>query len=660
MKKNNGFTLVELLAVIVILAIIMIIAIPSVLNIVTTGRIKSFETYAKKAVLATEQKNTEEEMMQVISGKGIYTYNIKEDLDLSNTGSYEGYIVVDDCTQEDKQYYVYLADGENMAYDFLDKDNAKIIESENFKTYNEEEWKSKAGSKEIVAGAVVAMTGGYTCALYGKDASEVLGEGKEVPNLPGSSNSAVFMEGVDVNNIMLHDVAGNEDFVIEESGGMRWSENIKHNDRSGKYWTKITQLADKTVKAVKKANSITEAQKSSAKIVSTSDSPNPIYMWMDSGTVYWYTDATKVFANKNASQMFSWLGAIKTIDLSGIDFSQTTDISYLFNCDISITSLDVSSMNVINVTNMTEVFYALESLPSIDITMWNTRNVTEVYFMFAYLKKATSIKFPKNLVNKKVIGMDGLFFEDNVVKSLDVSGFDTSNISSFYGIFKGCKAITTIDISNWNTSKATKMDYLFMQDEALTSVNLSNFDTSNVTDMYGMFGYTKSLKNINLSNFNTSNVTNMSYMFYGSGLTSLDLSNFNTSNVDNMEYMFYTAKSLKTLNLSNFDVSKVTTFEAMFGIMSALTTLDLSNWHLGSNVIATNMFRQSTKLKTIYVSESWKNHIGTDTNMFLQCNAIVGGNGTKYSSTVNKSRAVIDGEDGQKGYFTKKNTAVPK
>lgn len=608
MKKKNGFTLVELLAVIVILAIIMVIAIPSVLNIVTTGRVKSFETYAKKTVLATEQKNTEEEMTQAISGKGIYTYSIKEDLDLSNTGSYEGYVVVDDCTQEDKQYYVYLADGENMAYDFHDTDNARITESENFKTYNEEEWKSKAGSKEIVAGAVVAMTGGYSCALYGKDASEVLGEGKEVPNLPGSSNSAVFMEGVDVNNIMLNVLAGNKDFVIEEANGRRWSENIKHNDHTGKYWSILPDLSDMTVKAVTKANSITEAQKSSAKIVSTSDSPNPIYMWMDSGTIYWYSDATKVFANKNASQMFSWLGAIKTIDLSGIDFSQTTDISFLFHCDKSITSLDVSSMNVVNVKDMIETFYCLESLTSLDISMWNTRNVTQVDFMLAYLQKATSIKFPKNLVSKKVTGMQGLFFEDNVVQSLDVSGFDTSNISNFYGIFLGCSAVKYLDVSNWDTSKATNMVYLFLNDTALTSLDLSKWDTSNVTDMY---------------------------------------------------FMFYNAKSLKSLDLSHFDVSKVTSFESMFGIMNALTTLDLTNWHLGSNVNTTNMFRQSKKLKTIYVSESWKSHIGTDSNMFYQCNAIVGGNGTKYSSTVNKTRAVIDGEDGQKGYFTKKATSIP-
>ena len=48
MKDRKGFTLVELLAVIVILAIIMIIAIPSVLNTLEIARKKTFIEYVTK------------------------------------------------------------------------------------------------------------------------------------------------------------------------------------------------------------------------------------------------------------------------------------------------------------------------------------------------------------------------------------------------------------------------------------------------------------------------------------------------------------------------------------------------------------------------------------------------------------------------------------
>ena len=49
---------------------------------------------------------------------------------------------------------------------------------------------------------------------------------------------------------------------------------------------------------------------------------------------------------------------------------------------------------------------------------------------------------------------------------------------------------------------------------SLTSLDLSNFDTSNVTDMSSMFYGCLNLKSLDLSSFDTSNVTNMSYMFY--------------------------------------------------------------------------------------------------------------------------------------------------
>ena len=92
--------------------------------------------------------------------------------------------------------------------------------------------------------------------------------------------------------------------------------------------------------------------------------------------------------------------------------------------------------------------------------------------------------------------------------------------------------------------KLTTCENMFRGCRSLTSVNLSNFDTSNVTSMDSMFNNCSGLTSVNLSSFDTSNVTNMSYMFNNcSGLTSINLSNFDTSKVTSMSYMFGGVKS---------------------------------------------------------------------------------------------------------------------
>ena len=54
MKKMKGYTLIELLAVIVILAIIAVIAIPAAMNIIEDSRISSYMRSSEGIVHATE------------------------------------------------------------------------------------------------------------------------------------------------------------------------------------------------------------------------------------------------------------------------------------------------------------------------------------------------------------------------------------------------------------------------------------------------------------------------------------------------------------------------------------------------------------------------------------------------------------------------------
>ena len=49
------------------------------------------------------------------------------------------------------------------------------------------------------------------------------------------------------------------------------------------------------------------------------------------------------------------------------------------------------------------------------------------------------------------------------------------------------KEIIKLDLSDWNTSNVTDMSYMFYSCESLEELNISTWDTSSVTNMRSMF-----------------------------------------------------------------------------------------------------------------------------------------------------------------------------
>ena len=135
-----------------------------------------------------------------------------------------------------------------------------------------------------------------------------------------------------------------------------------------------------------------------------------------------------------------------------------------------------------------------------------------------------------------------MFTSDIGLKSLNVSNFKTDKVENFSNMFSGCSVLTSIKgLDTWKANKdaatnanatasAENMSSMFAYDRALTELDLSSFDTSNVTTFKDMFNSCDKLYSITgLSQWNTENVTNMSLMFaYDFALQKLDLSSFDT------------------------------------------------------------------------------------------------------------------------------------
>ena len=159
-------------------------------------------------------------------------------------------------------------------------------------------------------------------------------------------------------------------------------------------------------------------------------------------------------------------------------------------------------------------------------------------------------------------------------------------------MFFNFRALQTLDVSKFDTSDVTDMCAMFAGCFKLTSLNVSNFDTSNVTNMHSMFDYCQKITELDLSNFDTSKVTDMGLMFQEcNSLTSLDVSNFDTSNVTNMVAMFWLCGSITYLNLTNFNTKSVTRADQLFGGARKLTEILVTEglWDL-SNASTSIMF----------------------------------------------------------------------
>ena len=151
--------------------------------------------------------------------------------------------------------------------------------------------------------------------------------------------------------------------------------------------------------------------------------------------------------------------------------------------------------------------------------------------------------------------------ENVVIRDLDVSLIEDFNYL-FYGIANGVK---TLDLSGWKTSNVKDMKYMFHNSISLKSLDVSGWNTSNMTSMRGAFSDCMGLKSINLSGWDTSNVEDMGWMFSScNNLESLDLSGWNTSNVNDMGNMFSDCSKLKSLDLSGWDTSSVNEIDHMF------------------------------------------------------------------------------------------------
>ena len=325
-------------------------------------------------------------------------------------------------------------------------------------------------------------------------------------------------------------------------------------------------------------------------------------LWQDAESLTF--DSGVVFPD-NSSGLFRNMQDLQSIDLSNIDTSNITNMSYMFYGS-SLTDLDLRGVDTSNVTDMSYMFENCNSLTELDLSSLDLPNLKYMDNMFRYCRNLSSVDL-SDFNAPKLESAGYLFYHCDHLTNVNLNGFDAPNLYFMRAMFSNCGDLANLDVSSLNTSKATNMMYMFFGCSSLTSLDLSSWDTSNLKYAKYMFSGCSSLASLDLSGFNTADIDpySMTYMFNGcSSLTSLDLSSFDTSKLVYMDYMFCNCSSLISLNLSSFDTSKAKKFTSMFENCSSLKELDLSGFNMSLAEQTTNMLAGCDALVKIHTPRS--------------------------------------------------------
>ncbi|MBO5394729.1 MAG: BspA family leucine-rich repeat surface protein, partial [Clostridia bacterium] len=270
----------------------------------------------------------------------------------------------------------------------------------------------------------------------------------------------------------------------------------------------------------------------------------------------------------------------------------------------------------------TRFFANRTTLKTLDLTNFNTSNVTKMEKMFMSCSALTNLNL-STFDTSSVTTMEDMFYLCSSLKTLDVSNFNTSNVTNMLGVFSDCTALTQLNVSSFDTSNVTNMEYMFFNCTALTKLDLSTFNTASVKSMSLLVGDCESLESLDLTNFDTSSVTSMWGMFQNcKKLTKVDVSGFDTSQVTDMSFMFANCYELKSLDVSNFDTRNVTTMNTMFQFCENLISIDVSGWDTEKLTNMSFMFNKCVALEGIDVSK-WNTSSVTDMrHMFNGCDSL--------------------------------------
>ena len=260
-------------------------------------------------------------------------------------------------------------------------------------------------------------------------------------------------------------------------------------------------------------------------------------------------------------------------------------------------------------------------LKTIDLSSFNSKNITSMIQMFYNCRSLESVNL-KNLDTKNVIKMRSMFMHCSSLKSIDLSKLNTENVNSMREMFCGCLNLKSINLPS-STYNLQNVRHMFSGCNSLKDLDLSKFHTKNIYSMDYMFSYCKSLISLNLSSFNTSNVKSMSSMFECCyNLKSINLKSFDTNYVSDMSKMFENCMNLEYLDLSSFKNKNTSNVSYMFSGCTNLKKVTFLTFDSDSMNNMSFMFSNCLHLEEVKLNFSKSNKVSNMSGMFKHCHSL--------------------------------------
>ena len=179
-------------------------------------------------------------------------------------------------------------------------------------------------------------------------------------------------------------------------------------------------------------------------------------------------DTSKV---TNLSYCFQGCSSLQSLDLSSWDTSKVTNLSYCFQGCSSLQSLDLSSWDTSKVTDLSYCFERCRVSNMLDLSMLDFSSMLSLYYTFSGYGVA-KLKLPELREGNVLQTLYCTWYDNGTIQKLDLSKFNTKNVTDYEWIFSDCTALECLDISGFDLSSANSVKTFFRRNNRLTHLIL--------------------------------------------------------------------------------------------------------------------------------------------------------------------------------------------